>query len=352
MSDKPAFSRFDFIVHIGTGKTGSSSIQKTLALQADALKQQNTAYLGLMCENAPKGTEPYAWREMGGWPQFKSIDPDVAKRQMVNTLKTSVEKLMDGGFSKAIWSNESLFSDGQFIVPILYELHKLGAKVKVVVYIRRHDTWARSAYLQWGIKHKTYEGPVKSFKEWHETHAINFSSGLRPWLTPGWIDLSVRNFDTCGDVVVDFLECAGLDVSGIDVLRENETPNSVALALWSMYNSQFKAPVMPSELQPTLQKGGLLDQAPISCDYMSLLPTAEDIERVLAIAADDREFINKLFAQNNQPEMSTGEPKKKDMSVSQDQINAALLMLVKHQNDRIGWLTRQIKNLKSDSAKP
>lgn len=351
MSDQPALSKSELIVHIGTGKTGSSSIQKTLALQTDALNQQNAAYLGLMCENAPEGTKAYSWREMGGWTQFKSVVPDTAKREMIDVLTTSITQLTSVGINKAIWSNESLFSDGQFIVPILYELHKLGVKIKVIVYIRRHDTWARSAYLQWGIKHKTYEGPVKSFKEWHETHAINFSSGLMPWLNAKWIDLSVRNFDTCGDVVVDFINCSKLDVGNIEVLRENETPNPVALALWGIYNSQFEEPMLPTELQPTLQKSGLLGQTPIPCDYMSLLPTSADIENVVALAAEDRAFINKLFAENNQPEMSTDEPKKKNMAVSQEQINAALLMLVKHQNDRIGWLTRQVRLLKENSEK-
>lgn len=351
MTNSLSLSGIELIVHIGTGKTGSSSIQKTLALQAGSLKQQNSVYLGLMCENAPV-SDSYEWRKMGGWPQFKSMPPETARQQMTDTLAKSMARLLEDGIDKAIWSNESLFSDGHFIVPILYELHKLGVKIKVVVYIRRHDSWAKSAYLQWGIKHKTYEGPVKSFEQWHKTHAINFASGLRPWLNHEWIDVAVRNFDTCGDVVSDFINCCGLDGSDIDVLRENETPNPVALALWSLYNSQFHAPVLPSELQSVLQKGGLLEQSPVSCDYMSLLPTEKDIEKVLTLASEDRAFINNLFAQNNQPEMLTGQAKQKDMSVSQDQINAALLMLVKQQNDRINRLTRQVKNLTGKLDKP
>lgn len=346
MIEKPSLSEFELIVHIGTGKTGSSSIQKTLALQSNVLAQQKTAYLGLMCENAPESGKRYSWQVMSGWTQFKAVDPDVAKQQMISALEDAITNLKKLGFTQAIWSNESLFSDGRAIVPILYELHLLGIKINVIVYIRRHDTWARSAYLQWGIKHKTYEGPVKSFKEWHQTHAVNFSSGLKPWLNNSWINLSIRNFDTCNDVVADFLSCCDLDTSNIDVLRENTTPNPVALALWSIYNSQFEPPILPSELQGLLQRGGILDKTPLGCDFMSLLPTAEDIDRVVAIAAEDREFINQQFRANGQPDMEACASRSETMTVTQDQINAALLLLIKQQNDRISKLTRQIKELK------
>ena len=348
MNKEIPLSEFELVVHIGTGKTGTSSVQKTLADQGGALRQQDAAYLGLMLESAPQESQVYAWMVpgAGGWLTFKSLEPAVAAKQLQDALSEALIQLKKEGFKTAIWSNESLFSDGAFIVPILGEIYKLGAKIKVVVYIRRHDTWARSAYLQWGIKHKTYPGPVKNFQEWNKTHAINFSSGLKPWLNHDWLKLIVRNFDACPDVVSDFLAASGLDPSRIEIRRDNETPNSVALALWGLYNSQFEEPVLPVELQLLLQKSGLLGHTPVGCDFTSLLPTSEDIERVVETAAEDRDFVNQLFAQNNQPEMPTGELNKKDLAVSQEQINAALLMLIKYQYDRIAWLTKQVRTLK------
>lgn len=351
-SNQPPLKGFELIVHIGAGKTGSSSIQRTLGTHPEPLAAQKISYLGLMCEHAPATTASYTWRTAGGWPDFKSLEGEVAKAQMEKVLADAATALLGMGFNRAIWSNESLFSDGRFIVPILKTMHGLGVKVRVVVYIRRHDTWARSAYLQWGIKHKTYSGPVKSFKDWHKTHAVNFSSGLRPWLNHEWIDLSIRNFDTCGDVVLDFLSCCKIDTANIASLRENETPNPVALALWSIYNSQFEPPMLPSELNLTLQRGGLLAQEPVGCDFTALLPTPEDIDTVLKIAAEDREFINQQFRQHGQPDMQTSPPKNKDMDVSQAQINAALLLLVKQQGDKIAWLTRQVKSLNQEKLRP
>lgn len=351
MSTSAPLSGVELIVHIGAGKTGTSSVQRTLASQSDALQRQGAFYLGLMCENAPKPEQTFPWMTPGGWVEFKSKEPSIAANQIKTVLVEALGRLKAAGYSSAIWSNESLFSDGAFMVPVLHEIHALGAKVKVIVYIRRHDNWARSAYLQWGVKHKTYDGPVKTFREWNDTHSITFAGGLGPWLNHGWFEFLVRNFDTCQNVVTDFLTAAGLDVTTIDSKRDNETPNSVALALWALYNSQSKEPILPKELQPLLQRSGLLGQKPIGCDFNSLLPTEEDIARVVALASDDRAFINRLFAQNNQPEMLTSEPKKKDLAVSQEQINAALLMIIKHQGDRISWLTRQIKEIKEEISK-
>ena len=45
------------IVHIGTGKTGTSSIQKTLGSTAAVLKQSGVAYIGLTGEELPDRRE-------------------------------------------------------------------------------------------------------------------------------------------------------------------------------------------------------------------------------------------------------------------------------------------------------
>ncbi len=344
---EPALSGFELIVHIGNGKTGTSSIQKTFADQTAPLKRQGVAYLGLMLEDAPPAAKVYPWMIMRGWAEFKSLEPEVAGQQLKDALLTTLKQLKSDGFKAAIWSNESLFGDGSFIGSVLKNIYEMGAKVKVIAYVRRHDTWARSAYLQWGIKHKTYRGPVKSFREWYELNDVNFSKALKLWLEHDWLELHVRNFDACQDVVVDFLSVCNLDPSEITVRRHNETPNSVALALWSLYNSQFDEPVLPVELQKLIHKGGVLDRAPIGSDFNSLLPTVDDIDQVFERSAEDRAFVNELFAQNDQPKMPTDTPKKKNLEISQEQLNAALLLLVKHQSDRIDILARQVRQLRT-----
>lgn len=334
---------FDLIVHIGAGKTGSSSIQKTLSANHAPLKSKGFAYIGLMGEEAPH--KSYPWQKAGGWPDLLANGRLQAQQQLQKMLTQTILSLSESGYAGAIWSNESIFGNDDLVIPVLKELEKLGVRVKIIVYIRRHDAWIRSAYLQWGIKHKTYNGPVKPFAEWRKTQRLNFSGGLKPWLDMKWEDVAVRNFDTCGDVVLDFLRYYSLQGSDIIVRRENETPNATALALWAIYNSQIKEKVLPIQLQKLLNQAGLLGKAPVTCDFSELLPKPEDIEAIKEEAATDRQRINEVFRAFSQPEMETTPLAAKEMVVTQNHINAALLLMIKKQHDQITVLTKRVAEL-------
>lgn len=333
----------DFIVHIGTGKTGSSSIQKTLAGAKPQLDPRQVAYIGLMGEVGP--VQKYQWQRSGGWPSLLALGRQQARAELANLLTEKLESLAKSGIKTVIWSNESLFGSDQIVLPLLEGLSQRGARIKVIVYIRRHDAWAQSAYLQWGVKHKTTKGPVKSFREWITVRKVAFHKELLPWIESSWLQLFVRNFDACGDVVTDFLTCVDLHDAGIVVRRENETPNAVALALWAIYNSQNDEPVLPVQLQGTLKRGGLLGGAPREANLADLVPQSDDIEKLRASCEADRAALNEVFRSCGQPDMATDPIRVKSMEVSQGQINAALLLLIKRQDDQIQWLRNQLFKL-------
>lgn len=331
------------IVHIGTGKTGSSSIQKTLAANNDGLSRAATAYVGLMGETLPD--RRYGWQKAGGWPQLIGLGPEVARQQLSDMLGMAVAGSEAAGVQHVIWSNESIFGNHEIVLPVLKDLQARGVQVSIIVYLRRHDAWARSAYFQWGIKHKTYKGPIKSFAEWYKDHKPNFSSGLKPWLLHEWHDVSIRNFDACGDVVADFLKYCGLDVEKFPPVRENETPNPVALALWGLFNTQFHEKVLPAELERLLRQAGVLQKPILPFDWNALLPSQGDLNDVAENAATDRAFLDDLLQREGQLAVQTSELVHKDMLVSQSQINAALLLVVKHQGDQIEVLKRRLDAL-------
>lgn len=341
-------SGFELIVHIGTGKTGSSSIQKTLSASQPILNAHGVAYLGLMCEESP--ARIYDWQKAGGWPELLSGDRSLVGEKLLEVLLATIGLLRRGGMKRAVWSNESIFGNDKYIIPILQELKSRGVGVKVIAYIRRHDAWARSAYLQWGIKHKTYPGPIKPFKDWYKDQKINFAGGLRPWLDEEWADIAVRNFDACEDVVKDFLAYYDLDEDEIVVRRDNETPNPVALALWTLFNTQIDEPVLPVQLQRVMRQAGVLAKAPVDCDIASLLPSQRDVFKVWEDCAQDRDKIDAIFAQFEQPPMEKTELRNREFNVTQNQINAALLMMIKQQADQITSLTNQIKVFKKNCS--
>src|SRR5437667_280063 len=54
-------------------------------------------------------------------------------------------------------------------------------QLEIVAYLRRQDRWAVSAYKQWGIKHKTYEGPVQPFTKWFNPEECDYLTVLNRW---------------------------------------------------------------------------------------------------------------------------------------------------------------------------
>lgn len=341
----------ELTVHIGTGKTGSSSIQRTLAKGHQALAAKGIWYVGLMFEMYAHKQHP--WQKTGGWPLLVHQDAAQARSQLAEVLLGTLEAAAERGVRRVVWSNESIFGNHALVLPVLHEAAERGVHVRVIVYLRRHDAWVQSAYLQWGVKHKTYRGPVKPFRDWYGSGGkANFYSGLQPWLDGPWSDLAVRNFDACPDVVTDFLSYLGVETATLEITRENETPNAVALALWAMHNSQSDEPVLPVELQALLRRAGLLDAAPRGCNWSALLPSHDDIERVSVDAQTDRQQLDEVLAQHGQPPIDTSPLKKKNLTVSQDEINAAFLIMIRQQAQQIETLRKKIVALEARDAAP
>ena len=338
------YSKFNLILHIGAGKTGTTSIQQTLKTHKLQLDEQKVSYLGLMLEH---GIFLYPWQKPDGWVHCFRLGIEKAQQQIHEALIKSINQLISDGYHTAIWSNESFFSDHSTILSLLWDLHNLGINISVIIYVRRHDSWARSAYLQWGIKHKNYEGKVKSFQEWYQNNPVQFSDKIQPWLEQQWIKLFVRNFDLCGDIIVDFLQCCNLKATKFSSLRENETPSAVALALWALYNSQVEEPVLPSELGGLLRHSKIFDNNTIDCDYNSLIPTHEDLKFVQNNSLKDRQILNDIFQRFGQPKVDETILKEKDFTVTNNQIFAALIQLLKFQQSRINQLDSRIKKIEN-----
>lgn len=66
------------IVHIGNGKTGSSSIQETLLAGRQALADQGVVDLGLMLEHGQNAVCP-AWQQRSESDAFFMVVPDPAR---------------------------------------------------------------------------------------------------------------------------------------------------------------------------------------------------------------------------------------------------------------------------------
>lgn len=332
------------IAHIGHGKTGTSSIQKTLAVSQKALNSVGSYYVGLNFEFSP--VKIYPWQVAGGWLDLEKNGLAIAKQQLTEVITKTINILENNGIRQVIWSNESILSRFNIVGPVLQSLRIAGRPVEIILYLRRHDAWARSAYLQWGIKHKAYEGKVQSFSKWLERNPINFSRPVKPWLDHQWDNIYVRNFAACDDVVKDFLHCCAIPDGLIESQRENESPETVALALWAIFNSQKEEPILPYDLQPLLQRSNVTNKRYKYIDLSELFPTPENMNHVMETVQNDVAHINNILCAFNQPPFDNEPIKEKDYDISYEQIFAALLDITRFQDSENIRQDEEIRKLK------
>lgn len=333
---------FKLIFHVGAGKTGTSSIQESLRLSQATLAKHGFGYWGLMLESAP--FKQFSWQLASASKEFLALSQQEAREQVETVLSKSIEMAMQAGCHTAIWSNEWFFGRHQAVLPALQSLERNGVEVKIVAYVRRHDAWARSAYVQWGVKHKTYEGSLMPFSEYIRKRPVRFSSTLAPWKEAFAADFILRNFDAVGDVVSDFIELFNLP-RDIVPSRTNESPSMEELFLRAMYNNTHKGEVLPvnfdrlfgtKQINFNLKAGQWLE---------SLLPSQADLERVIEISAADRQATNQMLAELGQPELATTALKTKDLAVDNDKLISVLMQIVFMQNNKIQKLQRDVKLL-------
>lgn len=226
-------------LHIGFNKTGSTSLQKNLALNSGRLLQQ-----GILYPNAPK--EPF----MQHW-QHVPLAAAVPGRQ-VHWLNQKKRKTLDQAYSSLFDSlegqdYEALLISSESFGALDMQLEKIkwlqerfaGFDVTVVAYIRRQDSYFLSTYQE-GIKAGQHQ-PF-SFDGHMEARGLYFARRLAPWREVfGAGNVIVRPFAPNlwpeGELFYDFLDTLGAGRSGMELAEpENEGLDHRAVELLRQLN--------------------------------------------------------------------------------------------------------------------
>ena len=233
-------------VHIGMPKTGSTSIQAFFSTHRHVLEEEGILYPRLFCS----GGAHFDFSSAFG---FGASKKNITSNHLNDSLLELEKEINGANFNKVIFSSENFVLDGD--VDLLYSfLYTLDAKLKIVVYLRRHDKWWPSAYQQsikqvnnppWGSTFKEFLDFQNSFgyKYW------DYCSLIDRWASVfGRENILVRPFEKSqmkeGDVLQDFLDVIGVnDIS--DKLRgsinkprsiANDSLNAKALILMDVYS--------------------------------------------------------------------------------------------------------------------
>lgn len=237
------------VLHLGMGKTGSSTIQGFL--------RENAAQLGR------DGFVAFGPGQIQPCPHLNLQDTGRLESALAEVNRCVRAERATG----LIWSLEG-FGTRQFVhrrrrLELLRRELPAG-DVQLVVYLRRQDTFAASAYLQWNVVHKSYRGPVQSFDQRFpslygepegvpiEETNMNYVEILRPWVEMfGPASVKIRPFErqqfVQGDLLADFIDAAGLPEREYDrsVAKRNVTFNMELTDMLGMYGSVFEEPVLP-----------------------------------------------------------------------------------------------------------
>lgn len=337
------------IVHIGHGKTGSSSIQETLLASRQALTDQGVAYLGLMLEHSQNTVRP-AWQQRSGSDAFFAVDHDSAHAndELFAVLQEALSLLDAHGVTRAIWSNEWLAQRSRMVLPALQRVAAQGHTIEIQCYIRRHDKWAISAYSQWGLKHKNYAGPIRRFADWLPIfggRGMRFAGDLAPWDNVFGQDLRVFNFDAVGDVVEHFLMVNHLQ--GIVPIRDNVSPPSVEIAAQAVFNSRSEAPVRPFEygrIAALLQRETTRGDSLPTID--ALFPDAKTLADILEERCDDIAALDQMLQRSGQPRLDFSDPPRQTRHPDPWEMEQYILRLLFGLADEVRDLRQQVVELR------
>lgn len=195
-------------LHIGTHKTGTTAIQKTLyAARSELLKQ---GYFYPIRHFRWAAHHELAW-SLGVDNSLRDLGLDQAAlwRDTLNGFDAS-------GVSRMILSSEDFLFLEQLEQLEQLRSHLRDYRVEVIVYLRRQDRALVSTYNQHVyMKDIRFADDIFQFYAYHNfAEILRYDLFLRKWEEIFGIDaLSVRLYDrTCPDVVSDFLSGLGIDL--------------------------------------------------------------------------------------------------------------------------------------------
>ena len=325
-----------FIIHAGMSKTGSSSIQAALKLSTNILKKNHKKYLGLMFEEVDG--EKHPWQTPHGWQKFKTGNKEEVNQQLTNIL-LRLHKETKKDIDTFIWSNEGIISDIGYFYDAICNVSDYY-DFQVVAYIRGPDTWGLSAYLQWGIKHKCYEGPVKSFRQWAQERKYRFGRKMQKCMEQ-YHDVKFYNFDSIDDITSHFFRVVlGIDDSGIDYPKVNTTVSPALLSLWAYYNSWNDGEVRAAEFARILSNSGMLDKPVPVIDFNDLMPGKKDMDNYVKQSAKELILVNQILKSMGQEEIKLSQKPLEEFSVNQEQLNLVLIKIIGSLYDRIETLEK------------
>lgn len=333
------------VLHIGAGKTGTTAIQKALHADAQALEGRRVVYLGLMFERARQRL--FQWQQPAAIAAFHALPELEAAREFGALLRECLRASdLD---ATLVLSNESFFGQNAAVIRALAPFVEGGLDLTVIAYVRRHDQWAKSAFIQWGIRHKTYVGPQKSFGEWDNPERNAFYPKLQTWLDAFGERVLVRNYDAVEDVVSDFYAVVGLGARKSPE-RTYQAPQASELVLRALFNQLIPGQSSPERFEELFGSTDAMAMAPLGEWLGGLLPSEEELGRVIEATTADRGQVNAVLLGQGQPPLSTTTRPQRPVEIDPEAMLVMMLQALVRQSGELHRLQARLERLEHERA--
>lgn len=189
-------------LHAGTSKTGTSSIQNFMAGNIRILwRSCSCLYPNL------KGRHLLNGNFINHMSIFNACD----EKTIMSKIRQAVAFSKKNGKQKLVLSAESLFESREGPVLAKKILSIPDVSLKVIVYLRRQDTWLESAWKQWGYK----ISENRDIYDYIQKRDCNWYTRLKSWEEAvGKERLIVRCYEKeqlPEGLIADFLKITGID---------------------------------------------------------------------------------------------------------------------------------------------
>ncbi len=235
--------RTDVVLHIGTGKTGTTTIQHLMRLSRPTL-----AGVGVLYPATPGPARHTKFSlsfrpdsdlaTMPAWQRMRAQSPERFRRRVHRRLRSEIA---EADLPRVLFSDEGLYGfRGATLARLRSFTDELGGQLRIVVYLRRQDDHLVSYYQQ-----QVKVGETQRLADWatvDRSTTYDYARRLADWRTgmePA--ELVVRRFERSafldGSLEADFLEAAGIEgVPATPVERKNESLSAEAVEFFRIYN--------------------------------------------------------------------------------------------------------------------
>jgi hypothetical protein len=214
--------------HIGTTKTGSTSIQKFLTRNRQLLQGKGFAlYTGQEADPADQ-LRVVRKNLVGVDVSFATRDPEAWVRTFMDRLEKRTEELIVLT-EELVWFALFSMHKKEKFSSFITQLQRI-ADVKFIVYVRRQDEFFMSSYQEC-LKYGWASGRTCRQEVYQKNHRNMRYREPFEWMASlvGLKNIMVRPFETGqfygGSLVQDFLHCVGLELTGEyeqETLRSNQ----------------------------------------------------------------------------------------------------------------------------------